>query len=80
MKRSQSEVQEFIVQYLSTKLDVSPERLEVDAPIMTTGISSREAVVLSGELEDFIGQPVEPSVAWEYPTIAALSQHLATLS
>ncbi len=40
------------------------------------GLSSRDAVVLSGELENLLGKRIDATVAYEYPTIAQLAQHL----
>jgi acyl carrier protein len=79
MKKTEAEIQQFIVHRVSSKLKTAPAGLALDEPLTELGISSREAVMLTGELEDFIGRPVDPSLPWEYPTIAALSARLAEL-
>ncbi|WP_172808010.1 polyketide synthase Pks13 [Corynebacterium mycetoides] len=51
---------------------------EVDAvkPLETYGLSSRDAVIMSGELETLLGTRVDPTVAYQYPTIGALAAAL----
>ena len=54
-----------------------PEDEIVDTkPLENFGLSSRDAVVLSGELENLLGQQLDATVAYEYPTIAALADRL----
>ena len=40
------------------------------------GLSAKFAVILSGELEKLLGRRVDPTVAYQYPTITALAQAL----
>ena len=40
------------------------------------GVGSRDAVVLTGVLSDFLGRPVSPVDFWQYPTVDALSKFL----
>ena len=54
-----------------------PEEEIVDTkPLENFGLSSRDAVVLSGELENLLGQQLDATVAYEYPTIAQLADRL----
>jgi acyl carrier protein len=60
-------------------LDLPEAEIDVDEPFADHGISSRDLVSLSGDIEDWLGRPLPPTVGWEYPTIAALARHLAEL-
>ncbi|OLR91799.1 polyketide synthase [Actinokineospora bangkokensis] len=51
--------------------EVDPER-----PLTELGLSSRDAVTLSGELGQRLGRPLPPTLAWESPTIRALVEKL----
>ena len=44
------------------------------------GIDSVAAVEISGELQHWLGREVSPLIVWEYPSIAALSRHLASVN
>jgi acyl carrier protein len=48
-----------------------------DLPLTELGLSSREAVALTGRISDQLGIPVEPTLLWERPTIRELTCHLA---
>jgi hypothetical protein len=32
--------------------------------------------MLTGDLEDYLGRPVDPAVIWDHPTIRELALHL----
>ncbi|WP_144792448.1 type I polyketide synthase [Corynebacterium singulare] len=55
---------------------LSAEEITDTKPLENFGLSSRDAVVLSGELENLLGITLEPTVAYEYPTIAQLADRL----
>jgi len=56
------------------KSEIDP-KLEVDR----FGLDSATAVALIMELEEWLGIELAPELLFEYPTLADLSQHLATL-
>ena len=58
----------------TTGLDAS--EISDDKPMQSFGLSSRDAVVLSGELENLLDVQLDATIAYEYPTIAALAQRL----
>lgn len=54
------------------------EHIETDSNVSETyGLSSIDAISLFGELEEFIGSPVSPSILFDYSTIEELANHLA---
>lgn len=55
---------------------VEPEEVTDTKPLENFGLSSRDAVVLSGELENLLGTHLDATVAYEYPTIAQLADRL----
>ncbi|MEH0147757.1 polyketide synthase Pks13 [Corynebacterium sp. Q4381] len=52
------------------------EAVNPAASLESYGLSSRDAVVLSGELERLLGRKVDPTIAYQHPTIAALAHAL----
>lgn len=70
------DIQDWLVAQLSRLLETEPEKLDVHQSFSYHGLSSKDAVRLSGDLEDFLGRRLSPTLAYEYPNIAALSQHL----
>ena len=55
---------------------LSPEEITDTKPMENFGLSSRDAVILSGELENLLGVQLDATIAYEYPTIQALAQRL----
>ena len=47
-------------------------------PLDNLGLSSRDVVVLSGELERLLDMKLDPTVAYQYPTVEALARGLLT--
>jgi len=74
--KSIHEVETWLVQYLSGELKVPAADLPRDEPLTNLGLSSRQAVMLTGEIEEWLGKPVDPALAWEHPTVSALAKAL----
>jgi len=55
---------------------LSPDEVTDTKPMENFGLSSRDAVVMSGELENLLGVQLDATIAYEYPTIQALAQRL----
>lgn len=62
--------------WIAPKLGVSVDSIDRHAPFTDYGLDSMVAVKLSGQLEQVLRRPVSPAVAWEYPTIAEVAEHL----
>jgi len=71
-----AELRNWLVDYLITNLACDPAEIDLDAPFNELGVGSRDAVVLSGELSEHLGQPVSPVDFWQNPTINALAAAL----
>ncbi|MDD2761123.1 MAG: beta-ketoacyl synthase N-terminal-like domain-containing protein, partial [Methylomonas sp.] len=68
----------WLVAKLAVALSIPAEDIDVDQVFSTYGLSSRLAVSLVGELEDFLaakGRALElsPTLLWQYPTVATLA-------
>ena len=74
---SPREIEEWIASYLAPLLHVHRDEIDPRRPFAEFGLDSLAAVTLSGELERWLGRELSPTLAWDYPTIEALSRHLA---
>lgn len=70
-------IQTWLVSKLAEKLGLDPDEIDVHEQIAGYGVDSMTALTLSGDLEEWLGLRLAPTLAWDYPTIAALAQHLA---
>ncbi|NMG07494.1 AMP-binding protein [Brasilonema sp. UFV-L1] len=69
-----------LVSHLALCLLVSPDEIDIQEPFAAYGLDSSVAVSMTGELAQWIGCELEPTLFWEYPNIEALAQHLAAQS
>jgi acyl carrier protein len=74
---SAGEIRDWLTRYVAALVELPAREIDVQAPHVDLGLSSQDLVILSGDLEDWLGCEVSPTLAWEYPTIAALADHLA---
>jgi acyl carrier protein len=72
-----AETQEWIVCYLAQLLEIDPDEVNVTIPFDQYGLDSAAAVGMSGDLEDWVGRKIDPTLLYDYPTIETLAQHLA---
>ena len=63
--------------YLSDLLEFSADEIEIDVPFDTYGLDSSAAVGLTGDLEDWLGQEIDPTLLYDYPTVESLAVHLS---
>ncbi|MEQ9237390.1 acyl carrier protein [Coleofasciculus sp. E2-BRE-01] len=72
-----TEIQEWIVSYLAQLLEIDPDEVNVAIPFDQYGFDSSVAVGMTGDLEDWVGRKIDPTLLYDYPTIETLAQHLA---
>lgn len=70
-------VRDWLVDRVAFYLELSPSDVAMDAPMVDMGLDSVYAMTLSGDIEEHFGLIVEPTVAWDHPTIVALADHLS---
>ena len=74
---SETELIRWLSQWVAETTDVaSAEEVDPARSLESYGLSSRDAVVLSGELERTLGRRVDPTIAYQHPTILALAKAL----
>ena len=74
--QTSQDIQKWLISWLCEELNVEAQEIDVNEPFVNLGVSSRQAVVLMGDLENWLGFEIDPSLAWEYPTIQDLSEYL----
>jgi acyl-CoA synthetase (AMP-forming)/AMP-acid ligase II len=72
-----AEIEGWLAAQLAARLRVAVDAIDPDRPFGWYGLGSRDAVALAAALEGWLGRPVEPTIAYEHPTMRALARHLA---
>ncbi|MBH8561392.1 acyl carrier protein [Nostoc sp. CENA67] len=75
-----AKIKEWLVQYLSELLEISADKIDAKNTFERYGLDSSAAMVLTGDLGDWLGKELDPTLVYDYPTIAALAEHLAEAS
>ncbi len=71
-------IQDWLLNQLSEKLGLPIAEIDINEPFANYGLDSVQAVRLSADLEDFLGLKLAPTLAYDFPTIATLSDYLAS--
>ena len=73
---SRDDLRQWLTDYLVRTIGCRPDEVDPERSLKDLGMGSAEAVVLSGELSDLLGRPVDPVEFWQYPSINALLDFL----
>ena len=66
-----------MIAHLAKLLQVAPDTINIRETFSNYGLSSIDVVALSGELEEWLGRRLSPTLAYDYPNILTLSRYLA---
>ncbi|WP_016949102.1 acyl carrier protein [Anabaena sp. PCC 7108] len=79
-KLTSQEISNWLVSYISDLLEIEPEEIDLQNTFARYGLDSSSAVMLTGDLQDWLGKDIEPTIMYDYPTIADLAEHLAQVN
>ena len=75
--RTEAEIQAWLISNIATLVEIDPANIDIKKPLEYYGMDSMQAMHLSGDLADWVGRQLSPTVVWDYPTIELLASHLA---
>ena len=75
--RAAPEIEAWLLGRLRAHLGPEAETVDPHLPFSYYGLDSLDAVALAAELEAWLGVPVSPDVAWDYPTVHAVAAYLS---
>ncbi|MCX4165234.1 MULTISPECIES: beta-ketoacyl synthase N-terminal-like domain-containing protein [Paraburkholderia] len=68
---------QWFIEHVSRLAGIAPAGIDPDAPFSAYGLESKDAIALSGELQDWLGVPIAPTVVYDFPSISILARHLS---
>jgi acyl transferase domain-containing protein/acyl-CoA synthetase (AMP-forming)/AMP-acid ligase II/acyl carrier protein len=68
-------IEAWLVQKLSSYLSTGPEHIDTGEPLSYFGLDSKKVVSLSGQLADWLGCNLSPTLFYDYPSIDALLRY-----
>lgn len=66
-------LREWLRGWVARTTGLPPDQISDDRPMEEFGLSSRDAVALSGEIEELVGVSLNATVVYQHPTIASLA-------
>jgi acyl carrier protein len=76
-KKSAAEIQTWLVARVATLIETTPDDVDPHAPFVRYGIDSMTTAEMMGDLEKWLGRPVDPAIVWDSPDLATFSVALA---
>jgi acyl carrier protein len=77
MSHTAQEIQDWIVDRVSSVTGVAPGEIDVREPLLRYGLDSVAVVALAADLETWLGCRFRENPLDEHPTIESLAQYLA---
>ena len=71
-----AQVQQWLVTEVARHAQCDARRIDVRVPLAQYGLDSAAAMSISGDLEDWLGRRIAPTLVYDYPTIVAIADHL----
>lgn len=75
-KKTRQEIEAFITTWIARERKIDAKEIDPTEEFANLGLTSRQAVALSGALEKYVGQILSPSLVWDYPTVEQMAAHL----
>jgi acyl carrier protein len=77
MTDTETELRRWLTAKVAYYIEADPAGIDPDAKLVGYGLDSVYALTLCGDIEDEYGLVVDPTLAWDYPTINAIAGYLA---
>ncbi len=74
--RTVADVQNWLSEQIAGRLNVASDAIDPQDPFARFGLDSPAMIGIAGDLEDWLGSSVSPTLLYSYPTIETLAQHL----
>ncbi|MDO3110494.1 acyl carrier protein [Mycobacteroides abscessus] len=72
-------VGDWLANKIAGYLSILPDQIDRDRNLAEYGLDSVYALTLCGEIEDEFGLTMEPTFAWDHPTVHAMAKELDAL-
>ena len=71
-----NDIRNWLISKIALKSGFEQKDIKTQEPFASYGLSSKDAIMLCGELEDLIGQQFSQTIFYEYHSIDILSTYL----
>jgi acyl carrier protein len=75
---SVNDICEWLTGYLAKTLRIECDEIDLETKFDTYSMDSLVLVVMTEDLGEWMGKPIDPTVPFEHPTIQSLAEYLAS--
>jgi acyl carrier protein len=75
--QTEDAIRDWLVAYIAKKTSTPADDIETDVTFDRYGLDSAVAIALTGDLEDYLGRRLSPTLPYNYTSIDAMAAHLA---
>ena len=75
--QSQATIETWLVNWTAEQLDLKTTEIDIHQSFLNYNMNSVTAMMLVGDLEDWLACRLSPTLAWDYPNVKILAQYLA---
>jgi acyl carrier protein len=68
----------WLIDWMARELGLDRSSIDTSEAFLSYGLDSVQAMTMVGDIEAMLGLRLPPTLAWDYPDIDALSDHLAS--
>lgn len=73
------DIEDWLIARIAQILTRPVDDIDPEAPFHSLGMDSINAMNIIVALEDLLEIEIDSTIAWDYPTVRLLSEHVATL-
>ncbi len=73
---TEASIHDFLKTRVAAEISSTPDQIDIHQPLTQYRLDSVVIVTLAVDLEEWLNCPIDPSVFWEFSTIAELSTWL----
>jgi acyl carrier protein len=70
-------IQDWLAAHIGELLSLPVDQIPLDTPFDRYGLDSAAAVGMIGDLGEWLGRTLDPTLPYDYPTVLQLADHLA---
>jgi acyl carrier protein len=74
--QSKKSIEDWLILWIAKDLGLPPGEIDTDESLLNYSLSSVTAMMLVGDLEEWLGLTLPPTLVWDYPSIAAIADYL----
>lgn len=74
-----TEIEAWLIDNLALQIGIASSELDPTKPLTDYGIDSLMALLLAGDLEEWLDLQISPTVAWDYKTVRDLATYISNL-